>query len=93
MYGTVTVVAAALAAVVVTVGSITGGGRSVLAGSIAAFAVALALRPVSGRVQHAIDHRFDRRTFDAVGRVRRFTGGFAQSRPDAGALPAFSASR
>jgi signal transduction histidine kinase len=89
VYGSVTVVAAAIyAAVVVTVGLVSGSGRSVVAGSIAAFVVALALRPVSGRVQHAIDRRFDRRTFDAVGRVRRFTGGFAQSRPDAGALPA-----
>lgn len=89
VYGTVTVVAIAIyAAVAVTVGSMSGRGRSVLAGSIAAFVVALALRPVSARVQHAIDRRFDRRTFDAVGRMRGFTGGLAQGRPDAGALPA-----
>jgi signal transduction histidine kinase len=89
VYGAVSVLAvAAYAAVVVTVGTVSGRGGSVFAGSVAAFTVALALRPVSGGVQRAIDRRFDRRTFDAVGRVRRFTGTLAQGRPGAGALPA-----
>ena len=72
VYGTVTaVLAAAFAATVVLLGTALGRG-SAWTTAAATLVVAIAFRPVRGRVQDAVDRRFNRARYDALHRMTGF---------------------
>lgn len=87
VWGTLTVGAlVAVAGVAVTAGLVLGGDSSPVAAGAAGFGVALALDPARRRLQHVVDRRFDRRTFDVEQRVASFTEALGERPPDPGGL-------
>jgi hypothetical protein len=50
------------------------GQSSELAVAVTTLVVAIAFQPLRGRIQHAVDRRFSRRTADAEAAVRAFSG-------------------
>ena len=72
VYGSVTVLlAGAFAAVVLVLGTALGRG-SPWTTAAATLVVAVAFRPVRARVQDAVDRRFNRARYDALGRMTAF---------------------
>ena len=71
-YGVLTVaLVGAYGAIALLVGLATGAG-SALPTAAGTLAAALLFRPARDRVQEAVDKRFDRRTYDALQRIRAF---------------------
>ena len=85
VYGTLTVLAAAVYASATITIAVTIGGtttRSPLAVAAATLMIAVLFAPTRKRVQQAVDRRFDRRAFDAVTRVRAFADRLGTETPD-----------
>ncbi len=71
VYGVLTLaLVTAFAALDVTV-AVIAGGRSPIAAAVAAFVVALLLRPIRDRVQDVVDRLYDRRAYHELQLVRR----------------------
>lgn len=72
-YGALTLVLAALYSVAVVVPAQVLGRRSSIAVAIATLTVAAAFRPLQRRIRTAVDHRFNRRRYDAEATVHGFS--------------------
>ncbi len=72
VYGALTAMLAATFAAVVLLGGVALGGGSTVPTAAATLAVAIAFRPLRGRVQDAVDRRFNRARYEGLQRVDRF---------------------
>jgi signal transduction histidine kinase len=73
VYGLLTaVLAGGYVAITLTLGTAVGGPHSAWATAVATLALALAFRPLRGRIQHAVDRRFRRSRYDALSRIDSF---------------------
>jgi signal transduction histidine kinase len=94
VYGTLSALAAGVyVSAVLSIGLVVGGTRagSPLAVAGATLLLAVLFAPTRQQVQRAVDRRFDRRTFDAVTRVRAFIEQLGPDSPRAGGLEALLA--
>jgi signal transduction histidine kinase len=94
VYGTLTIAAGTVyASAAISIGLVVGGAgaASPLAVAGATLLIAVLFAPGRRRIQLAVDRRFDRRTFDAVTRVRGFTDRLGHDPPDPAELQALLA--